>query len=353
MRHIHHRLHDLHALAAVLLIHVDELHVQLDGIDVGILEHIQRGIPAAEVVHHDREALAVQPLNGAFHHLGILGHHGLGDLSQQKLWLQLIFFHQICKDLRHIQVQDILHRNVHRHRYKVAAAFLPLLQGLADGFPDVLVQPCHKAGALQQRHELGGRNTAPGGVIPAHQRFHAHDGAGDAVTLGLQEEAEFVVVQCVLQLAQQLLLFFQLVEHGGLKAVQVAAVCRYTGDLRVVAQGSSIRAGVCLHGAHAHYHKEGDILSAGIHAGLQRGKHSGLLGFFVRQAQEKVIISKIAHRISGLLAVAQQTVCHSFQQSIALFGAVKLVIKLEVLDIHSGDSPFRSLMRGQECMQGL
>ena len=233
--HIHHRLHDLHALAAVLLIHVDELHVQLDGIDVGILEHIQRGIPAAEVVHHDREALAVQPLNGAFHHLGVLGHHGLGDLSQQKLWLQLIFFHQICKDLRHIQVQDILHRNVYRHRHKVAAAFLPLLQGLADGFPDVLVQPCHKAGALQQRHELGGRNTATGGVIPAHQRFHTHDGAGDAVTLGLQEEAEFVVVQCVLQLAQQLLLFFQLVEHGGLKAVQVAAVCRYTGDLRVVA----------------------------------------------------------------------------------------------------------------------
>ena len=35
VRHIHHRLHDLHALAAVLLIHVDELHVQLDGIDVG------------------------------------------------------------------------------------------------------------------------------------------------------------------------------------------------------------------------------------------------------------------------------------------------------------------------------
>ena len=86
---------------------------------------------------------------------------------------------------------------------------------------------------------------------------------------------------------------------------------------------------------------------------MQRGKHSGLLGFFVRQAQEKVIISKIAHRIAGLLAVTQQTVCHSFQQSIALFSAVKLVIKLEVLDIHSGNSPFRSLMRGQECMQGL
>ena len=75
VRHIHHRLHDLHALAAVLLIHVDELHVQLDGIDVGILEHIQRGIPAAEVVHHHREALAVQSLNGVFHHLGVLGHH--------------------------------------------------------------------------------------------------------------------------------------------------------------------------------------------------------------------------------------------------------------------------------------
>ena len=135
--------------------------------------------------------------------------------------------------------------------------------------------------------------------------------------------------------------------------MQIAAVGRYTGDLRVVAQGGGIRAGVCLHGAHAHYHKKGDILPAGSHAGLQCSKHGGLLGFFVRQAQEKVIISKIAHRIAGLLAVTQQTVCHSFQQSIALFGAVKLVIKLKVLDIHSGDSPFRSLMRGQECMQGL
>ena len=347
------RLHDLHALAAVLLIHVDELHVQLDGIDVGILEHIQRGIPAAEVVHHHRKALAVQALNGVFHHLGVLGYHGLGDLGQQELWLQLIFFHQICKDLRHIQIEDILHRNVHRHRHKVAAALLPLLQGLADGFPDVLVQPCHKAGALQQRHELGRGNTAPGGMVPAHQCLHAHDGAGDAVTLGLQKEAEFVVVQCVLQLAQQLLLFFQLVEHGGLKAVQVAAVGRHTGDLRVVAQGGGICTGVCLHRAHAHYHKEGDILPSGSHAGLQRSKHSSLLGLFVRQAQEKVIVSKIAHRIAGLPAVTQQTVCHSFQQSIALFGAVKLVIKFEVLDIHSGNSPFCSLMRGQECMQGL
>ena len=211
--HIHHRLHDLHALAAVLLIHVDELHVQLDGIDVGILEHIQRGIPAAEVVHHHRKALAVQALNGVFHHLGVLGHHGLGDLGQQ----------------------DILHRNVHRYRHKVAAALLPLLQSLADRFPNVLVQPRYKAGALQQRHELGGGNTAPGGMVPAHQCLHAHDGAGDAVALGLQKEAEFVVIQCALQLAQQLLLFFQLVEHGGLKAVQVAAVGRYTGDLRIVA----------------------------------------------------------------------------------------------------------------------
>ena len=290
----------------------------------------------------------MQALDCVFHQRSVFGQHGLGDLGQQELWLQLIFFHQIRKDLRHIQIEDILHRNVYRYRHKVAAALLPLLQSLADGFPDVLVQPRYKAGALQQRHELGRGNTAPGGMVPAHQCLHAHDGAGDAVALGLQKEAEFVVIQCALQLAQQLLLFFQLVEHGGLKAVQVAAVGRHTGNLRVVAQGGGICTGVCLHRAHAHYHKEGDILPSGSHAGLQR-----LLGLFVRQAQEKVIVSKIAHRIAGLPAVTQQTVCHSFQQSIALFGAVKLVIKLEVLDIHSGNSPFCSLMRGQECMQGL
>ena len=36
-------------LAAVLLVHVDELHVQLDGVHIGVLEHVQRRIAAAEV----------------------------------------------------------------------------------------------------------------------------------------------------------------------------------------------------------------------------------------------------------------------------------------------------------------
>lgn len=96
-----------------------------------------------------------------------------------------------------------------------------------------------------------------------------------------------MVIQCTLQLAQKQLLFLELVEHGGLKAVQVAAVGRYTGDLGIVAQSGSIRPGVCLHRAHTHCHKEGDILPAGSRTGLQRGKHGGLLGLFVRQTQEK------------------------------------------------------------------
>ena len=220
--HIHHRFHDLHALAAVLLVHVDELHVQLDGIHVGVLEHVQRRVAAAKVVHQHREALAVQALDGVFHHRGVLGQHGLGDLGQQELGLQLVFLHQIREDLRHVQIHDVHHGHVHRHRHQIAAAGLPLLQRLADGFPDVLVQPGDQAGVLQQGHELGRLHAAAGGVVPAHQCFHAHDGAGHAVALGLQKEAELVIFQGVLQLTQQLTLLLDPAEHGRRKAVHTA-----------------------------------------------------------------------------------------------------------------------------------
>ena len=222
MGHIHHRFHDLHALAAVLLVHVDELHVQLNGIHVGVLEHIQRRIAAAKVVHHHRETFAVQALDGVFHQRSVFGQHGLGDLGQQELGLQLILFHKVGEDLRHIQIDDIHHRNVHRYRHKIAAALLPLVQGLADRLPDVLIQLGHKAGAFQQGHELRRGHAAAGGVVPAHQCFHAHDGAGHAVALGLQKEAELVIFQGVLQLAQQLTLLLETAEHGRSKAVHTA-----------------------------------------------------------------------------------------------------------------------------------
>ena len=220
--HIHHRFHDLHALAAVLLVHVDELHVQLNGIHVGVLEHIQRRIAAAKVVHHHRETFAVQALDGVFHQRSVFGQHGLGDLGQQELGLQLILFHKVGEDLRHIQIDDIHHRNVHRYRHKIAAALLPLVQGLADRLPDVLIQLGHKAGAFQQGHELRRGHAAAGGVVPAHQCFHAHDGAGHAVALGLQKEAELVIFQGVLQLAQQLTLLLETAEHGRSKGVHTA-----------------------------------------------------------------------------------------------------------------------------------
>ena len=220
--HIHHRFHDLHALAAVLLVHVDELHVQLDGIHVGVLEHIQRRIAAAKVVHHHRETFAVQALDGVFHQRSVFGQHGLGDLGQQELRLQLILFHKVGEDLRYVQIDDIHHRNVHRYRHKIAAALLPLVQGLADRLPDVLIQLGHKAGAFQQGHELRRGHAAAGGVVPAHQCFHAHDGAGHAIALGLQKEAELVIFQGVLQLAQQLTLLLETAEHGRSKGVHTA-----------------------------------------------------------------------------------------------------------------------------------
>ena len=355
MGHIHHRFHDLHALAAVLLVHVDELHVQLDGIHVGVLEHVQRRVAAAKVVHHHREALAVQALDGVFHHRGVLGQHGLGDLGQQELGLQLVFLHQIREDLRHVQIHDVHHGHVHRYGHQIAVAGLPLLQRLADGFPDVLVQPGDQAGALQQGHELGRLHAAAGGVVPAHQCFHAHDGAGHAVALGLQEKGELVVVQRMLQLTQQLLLGLEAVQHGRGKAVDAAAgmVRVHHGDLGVVAQGGGVRFRMLAHRAQAQRQKEGDILMIGAHAGLQRDHDVLLLHAVVRQAEEKVIVAPVAHRAAGGLLIVQQMAGQGVQQGIALLGAVKLVVQPEVLNVDGRDAPLFGFVCVQKVLQML
>ena len=355
MGHIHHRFHDLHALAAVLLVHIDELHVQLDGVHIGVLEHVQRRIAAAEVVHHHREALAVQALNGVFHQRSFFGQHGLGDLGQQELGLQLIFFHKVGEDLRHIQIDDIHHGNVHGYRHKIAAALLPLVQGLADGFPDVLVQLGHKAGAFQQGHELRRGHAAAGGVVPAHQCFHAHDGAGHAVALGLQKEAELVIFQAVFQLAQQLALLLDPAEHGRRKAVHTAhgRAGVYRCDLRIAAQGLCVGVRMFGHRAHTKRQEGGDILPVAVHACLQLADDGQLLLLVVRQAEHKIVTAKVAHRRTGHLAVLQQKGGKGQHQVARLRSTVQLGIQFEMLEIDGGNTPVLAFVLRQKLLQLL
>ena len=353
--HIHHRFHDLHALAAVLLVHVDELHVQLDGIHVGVLEHIQRRIAAAKVVHHHRETFAVQALDGVFHQRSVFGQHSLGDLGQQELGLQLIFFHKAGEDLRHIQIDDIHHRNVHRYRHKIAAALLPLVQGLADRLPDVLIQLGHKAGAFQQRHELRRGHAAAGGVVPAHQCFHAHDGAGHAVALGLQKEAELVIFQGVLQLAQQLTLLLETAEHGRSKGVHTAygRAGVYRCDLCIAAQGLCVSIWMLGHRAHTKRQEGGNVLPVIVHAGLQLADDGQLLFFVIRQAEHKIVAAKVAHRRTGRLAVLQQKGCKGQHQAVCLLRTVQLGIQFKMLDIDGGNTPVLTFVLRQKLLQLL
>ena len=213
--HFHHRFHDLLSLALVGAVHINELQVHLDAVHTGVLEHVQGGIPAAEIVHHHREALAVQAIDGVFHQTHILGHHALGDLHQQQPGLQLIALHQAAKDLCRIQTGDVGNGHIHRDGHEVPLFLLPAAEHLADALPHIEVQPGDQARFLQQGDKFPRGHDAPGGVVPAHEGFHAHDGLRHAVALGLQIEAELFVLQRPLQLAQLLLVLFELVQHGG------------------------------------------------------------------------------------------------------------------------------------------
>ena len=182
--HLDDRFHDLPALAAFTVPH-DELHIQLDGIHAGIAEHIQGGIAAAKIIHQHGKALAVEGRDGVFHHFQVLGQHTLGDLHQQQFGLQLIFLHQLPEHLRHIQRRDIRNGDIDRDGHHVLVPGFPAVEHLANLFPQVEIQPGDEARLFHQGHKLPGRHDAPGWVVPAHQRFHPHNGVGHAVALGL------------------------------------------------------------------------------------------------------------------------------------------------------------------------
>ena len=190
-------------------------------------------------------------------------------------------------------------------------------------------------------------------MVPAHQRFHAHDGAGHAVALGLQKEAELVVFKGPFQLAEQLALLFEVGHHGWRKAVHAAhgRAGVHRRDLRIVAKGLRVRIRLLGHRAQTDGQVERDVLLAGVRAGLKLADHGQLLFAVVRQAQHKIIVAKVAHRRVGGLGVLQQEAGQRLQQALGLLGTVQLVVQFEMLDIDGGNTPVLVLMGAQKLLQ--
>jgi hypothetical protein len=160
-------------------------------------------VPGAEVVQREPHAELAQALE---HVAGAarVAHHGvLGDLALEQSARDFPALQDVCDRLGQRRVDDVRGGQVDRHGQLHARASprgALAYRGVEDPARDVPDQ----AGALGEAEELVRAQQPPLRVLPADERLHADHAAAAQRDLGLEVQDEFVVVEGVPQLAQEL-----------------------------------------------------------------------------------------------------------------------------------------------------
>ena len=330
-----------HAAAAGALTHLQEFHVQLDDIHGDLPQHVQAGIPAAEIIHQDGQAQPVQAVNGLGHAVRIAHVGGLGDLHLQQAGRQVVGFEKIFKKSHHIDGIHIHAGHVHRAGKGLPAHVQRQTQPFGHMVPDVGVQLGDKAVAFQQRDELSRRDDAPGGMPPADKRLTAHQLAGEHVDLRLHIDTELVVFQTVLHLGEQHVVRLRLMHLGGVIPAHTVHVVVFDGAHRLqrtVIHGADGN-GAVRDGENAEGGRKAHVLTKLAHAGgepflgvLHRLRAAG-------QQQRKIIVAKIARHRVIFVDQLHERIRVGVQEPVPLLRAEPLVEQLEMLNVADHDDP--------------
>ena len=169
-------------------------------------------------------------------------------------------------------------------------------------------------GLLGQRDEHGGADHAQFGVLPAHQRLHAHDVLGLGIDLGLIDHAQLAVAFGVAQARLQRHAVLARVLRTDLVDLEVVAALvlgRIHRLVRMLEQGIGV---VGVVGEKAHAHRHGDLQ---LHAVFQEDRRLHHLHDLLGHAQHVVVLDDVAqhdgelvariarHRVGGADAAAQ------------------------------------------------
>ena len=156
LRHRDHRLQNLPRLLRVLRL-IQEHHIDLQNIHRDVLQHIQRRVAAAEIIHFHQEPVFLQLLNQKKAAVHIIHHNGLGDFKAQILRRNVISLHQRSELLIDIHEVEILRRNVDRKIQLVPSFLFPSRKNPAGLLPDTAVCLRNLSVPFQNRKKASGR----------------------------------------------------------------------------------------------------------------------------------------------------------------------------------------------------
>ena len=202
----------------------DELHVQLQHIQLHLVEHVQRGVAAAEIVHLDDEAQGAQLIHSGDNLRRAFSVGALGDFQMEQPGLQVIFAQQAQQQLRQVRLADVRAGHVDGDGNDRVALIQPGAQCGGRLVPDELVEPGNEAVFLKQGDELPRGQEAPLGMNPAHQGLRPGQGIVVEAEFGLQVHAELPLGQGILHDVGDGLLPQELAPEGIVINCQVAVV---------------------------------------------------------------------------------------------------------------------------------
>jgi len=341
-RHVDDGLDDVDALGLVAAVDVEELRVELDDVHVELVEHVQRGIAAAEVVHQRQKALVAQRLHRVADEIRVVHVGGLGDLDLDELSGDVVLLRQALEVRRHVDGEEIRLRDVERHGHRRVPVADPAVEPRAHVLPDVFVQIGDEAVLLQHGHELVRRHQPAVRRLPARQRLRAHDLARHGDALGLEAEEQLVVLESPLEVGQHAVFQLRLILHGVLveaDAGVVVALDLSRRDGRAVERRRNVVGVVDVADAERGHEAHGGAARDDQLMDLVEEAVDVLL--VVGQQHTVVVLPQIARQTADAIRRLLEQRAHLRQQQIAGLVAVPLVEQAEILDVHGQHAPVR------------
>ena len=170
----------------------DERAVDLELVDREVAQVGEGAVAGAVVVDRDAQAERAQRLEDLASALRVDHDHALGDLQLERVGGDPVLLEQPGDPLGERLVEQVRGREVDGDA-EVEAGRAPARELHHGGLEHEPGDGVHEAALLDDRQEGVGVEDAAGGVLPAHQRLGAEDGAGLDVDLRLVVQDELAV----------------------------------------------------------------------------------------------------------------------------------------------------------------
>ena len=311
-----------------------EGHIDLQFIEVEILQHIEGGVAASEVVHPALVARFPEAVDFALELLAVFDEGAFGDFYANITSGQAVLPDDSFDDVEGIDLIEVGAGQVDGNREDRHAGIFHRVQTFPDLLDDVGVQFVNELGIFKDRNEHVRRESASFGIFPAGERFHAAELPCQGADDRLIENLDVAVSQGAVEILQDVRAGSEVLPHRlGVRGPAPAGIALdgVAGDLGHIESTVG-----CIFGRIVRVAEE----DAGLQCDAEIVDHFidfAADGFYLlddavtRRNEGKIIGIQVSD--DGVREMRAQYVRHLPEQFVALLNAVIGVVQFEVREV--------------------